>query len=322
MLAVTVTEVAGQMNVFQGSRGRSQMKVGSMESNVWSHEPPNGTGIWEAHYENLGERTAHWQQAAAANNLTGGAGTSNNGQYVMPVNGPAPPKITPFARGQGAATANAPIPSNVASPWEQPTGVMIMDTPQAVPPQRWNAPAPSMEVNMASGPMLSRPLNKGGMMASNNQRWSNGQAPAGLDSGFMGGHPMAAPQVPGAGINQWGGGRLGMGKFSGQGAPWSQPGNDYPNSMMQHPPPHPAGGAPRMLHHNMPHSGQYQGHIRQNIVRQLQSFGIATEDINQSLHRNNMDIEKAVREYSGFHSYFCPSAGDILIETTFLKNRC
>lgn len=32
-----------------------------LESNVWSNEPPNGTGIWESHYESLGERTARWQ---------------------------------------------------------------------------------------------------------------------------------------------------------------------------------------------------------------------------------------------------------------------
>ncbi|CAH8614967.1 unnamed protein product [Schistosoma curassoni] len=33
-----------------------------LESNVWPSEPPNGTGIWESHYESLGERTARWHQ--------------------------------------------------------------------------------------------------------------------------------------------------------------------------------------------------------------------------------------------------------------------
>ncbi|KAF6777622.1 hypothetical protein AHF37_03101 [Paragonimus kellicotti] len=33
-----------------------------LESNIWLSEPPNGTGIWESHYESLGERTARWQQ--------------------------------------------------------------------------------------------------------------------------------------------------------------------------------------------------------------------------------------------------------------------
>ncbi|CAH8592591.1 unnamed protein product [Heterobilharzia americana] len=34
-----------------------------LESNVWPSEPPNGTGIWESHYESLGERTARWHQS-------------------------------------------------------------------------------------------------------------------------------------------------------------------------------------------------------------------------------------------------------------------
>lgn len=33
-----------------------------LESNIWPSEPPNGTGLWESHYESLGERTARWQQ--------------------------------------------------------------------------------------------------------------------------------------------------------------------------------------------------------------------------------------------------------------------
>ncbi|CAH8594394.1 unnamed protein product [Dicrocoelium dendriticum] len=36
-----------------------------LESNIWPSEPPNGTGIWESHYESLGERTARWQQNIA-----------------------------------------------------------------------------------------------------------------------------------------------------------------------------------------------------------------------------------------------------------------
>ncbi|CAL8103310.1 unnamed protein product [Calicophoron daubneyi] len=38
-----------------------------LESNVWPSEPPNGTGIWESHYESLGERTARWQQNVSSN---------------------------------------------------------------------------------------------------------------------------------------------------------------------------------------------------------------------------------------------------------------
>ncbi|CAH8865563.1 unnamed protein product [Trichobilharzia szidati] len=34
-----------------------------LESNIWPSEPPNGTGIWESHYESLGERTARWHQS-------------------------------------------------------------------------------------------------------------------------------------------------------------------------------------------------------------------------------------------------------------------
>ncbi|VEL31093.1 unnamed protein product, partial [Protopolystoma xenopodis] len=36
------------------------------ESGVWTSEPPNGTGIWEAHYESMGQRTARWQQQNAS----------------------------------------------------------------------------------------------------------------------------------------------------------------------------------------------------------------------------------------------------------------
>ncbi|TPP57838.1 hypothetical protein FGIG_09506 [Fasciola gigantica] len=42
-----------------------------LESNVWPSEPPNGTGIWESHYENLGERTARWQQNSTAQLVQG-----------------------------------------------------------------------------------------------------------------------------------------------------------------------------------------------------------------------------------------------------------
>lgn len=42
-----------------------------LESNVWPSEPPNGTGIWESHYESLGERTARWQQNSAAQLVAG-----------------------------------------------------------------------------------------------------------------------------------------------------------------------------------------------------------------------------------------------------------
>ncbi|VDL90461.1 unnamed protein product [Schistocephalus solidus] len=32
------------------------------ENNVWTNEPPTGTGIWELHYEQQGKKTARWQQ--------------------------------------------------------------------------------------------------------------------------------------------------------------------------------------------------------------------------------------------------------------------
>ncbi|VEL25210.1 unnamed protein product [Protopolystoma xenopodis] len=44
-----------------------------VESNIWPNEPPNGTGIWESHYEGLGERTARWQQAQQSHVLAAAA---------------------------------------------------------------------------------------------------------------------------------------------------------------------------------------------------------------------------------------------------------
>ncbi|CAI2732617.1 unnamed protein product [Schistosoma spindalis] len=41
-----------------------------LESNVWPSEPPNGTGIWESHYESLGERTARWHQNSSNSTQT------------------------------------------------------------------------------------------------------------------------------------------------------------------------------------------------------------------------------------------------------------
>nr|VZI26932.1 unnamed protein product [Spirometra erinaceieuropaei] len=46
------------------------LSAGSFESNVWPSEPPNGTGIWESHYESLGERTARRKQPSAVSPST------------------------------------------------------------------------------------------------------------------------------------------------------------------------------------------------------------------------------------------------------------
>uniref|UniRef100_A0A5K3FVY9 UBA domain-containing protein n=1 Tax=Mesocestoides corti TaxID=53468 RepID=A0A5K3FVY9_MESCO len=52
----------------------------SLESNVWSSEPPTGTSIWETHYETLGERTARWKQTAST--------TSGTSRLASDVNSP------------------------------------------------------------------------------------------------------------------------------------------------------------------------------------------------------------------------------------------
>ncbi|KAH8873442.1 cell wall Awa1p-like [Schistosoma japonicum] len=55
-----------------------------LESNVWPSEPPNGTGIWESHYESLGERTARWHQSSSSSPQTSQAPFSS--QLINPTN--------------------------------------------------------------------------------------------------------------------------------------------------------------------------------------------------------------------------------------------
>ncbi|KER33681.1 hypothetical protein T265_00563 [Opisthorchis viverrini] len=61
----------GQTSTVQQPRRIGSLSGSAMgrdlESNVWPSEPPNGTGIWESHYENLGERTARWQPSVGSN---------------------------------------------------------------------------------------------------------------------------------------------------------------------------------------------------------------------------------------------------------------
>ncbi|VDL86719.1 unnamed protein product [Schistocephalus solidus] len=60
------------------------LSAGSFESNVWPSEPPNGTGIWESHYESLGERTARRKQPSAVSpsTITSSPGHSRLAQPV------------------------------------------------------------------------------------------------------------------------------------------------------------------------------------------------------------------------------------------------
>ncbi|KAF5401717.1 UBA/TS-N domain protein [Paragonimus heterotremus] len=43
-----------------GASYRVALQAHSVESNVWTNEPPTGTGIWEMYYENCGARSAIW----------------------------------------------------------------------------------------------------------------------------------------------------------------------------------------------------------------------------------------------------------------------
>lgn len=67
-------------------RGGSSSNV-PVESNVWPSEPPNGTGIWEMHYEGLGSsasgdsRTNRWKTPASASSLTPGGVSSPPGGH-------------------------------------------------------------------------------------------------------------------------------------------------------------------------------------------------------------------------------------------------
>ncbi|VDP76754.1 unnamed protein product [Echinostoma caproni] len=53
------------------------------ESNVWTSEPPTGTGIWEMHYENNGARSTLWPASTSASSVPATPSTQPNPLILM-----------------------------------------------------------------------------------------------------------------------------------------------------------------------------------------------------------------------------------------------
>ena len=58
----------------------------SVESNVWPSEPPTGTGIWEMHYESIGDRSGRWKSQQLQPNPS--SSSSSTGPRLDSVNSP------------------------------------------------------------------------------------------------------------------------------------------------------------------------------------------------------------------------------------------
>ncbi|VDM32632.1 unnamed protein product [Hydatigera taeniaeformis] len=78
LLGDAVSLAMKQRRSVRNSSGIANVGV-SVESNVWSSEPPTGTGIWEMHYESIGDRSGRWKQpssSAGTVGVVGGGGGS------------------------------------------------------------------------------------------------------------------------------------------------------------------------------------------------------------------------------------------------------
>ncbi|CAL8108631.1 unnamed protein product [Calicophoron daubneyi] len=65
------TPTPGSRSTAGGTAGlRFPLQASPMESNVWTSEPPTGTGIWEMHYENFGTRSSIWQHSTETHSAT------------------------------------------------------------------------------------------------------------------------------------------------------------------------------------------------------------------------------------------------------------
>ncbi|KAA0187807.1 hypothetical protein FBUS_10374 [Fasciolopsis buskii] len=62
-------------------RGSSQIQ--RHESNVWTSEPPTGTGIWEMHYENNGARSSMWPVVTSSSNVPATQSTQPSSLMLM-----------------------------------------------------------------------------------------------------------------------------------------------------------------------------------------------------------------------------------------------
>ncbi|KAL5103292.1 hypothetical protein TcWFU_009099 [Taenia crassiceps] len=80
LLGDAVSLAMKQRRPVRSSSGIANAGV-SVESNVWSSEPPTGTGIWEMHYESLGDRSGRWKQPASSSTtaagMVGGGGSGS-----------------------------------------------------------------------------------------------------------------------------------------------------------------------------------------------------------------------------------------------------
>ncbi|KAL5964030.1 hypothetical protein TSMEX_008225 [Taenia solium] len=81
LLGDAVSLAMKQRRPIRSSSGIANAGV-SLESNVWSSEPPTGTGIWEMHYESLGDRSGRWKQPSSSSStatvgVVGGGGSGS-----------------------------------------------------------------------------------------------------------------------------------------------------------------------------------------------------------------------------------------------------
>lgn len=107
LLGDAVSLALNQRRGIKGTGGNISSKPGStVESNVWPSEPPTGTGIWEMHYENLGERTARWKQTGST---TTTASTASTARIISGVSSPP-------GSHRSSASAFMPPPSNPPPP--------------------------------------------------------------------------------------------------------------------------------------------------------------------------------------------------------------
>uniref|UniRef100_A0A3Q0KL69 Cell wall protein Awa1p-like n=2 Tax=Schistosoma mansoni TaxID=6183 RepID=A0A3Q0KL69_SCHMA len=171
-----------------------------LESNVWPSEPPNGTGIWESHYESLGERTARWHQNSGNSTQTSQAPflshlinppnfTSNQTSHPTirsrPQQGQLPPSTESF-RG-----INRAVPGTIFPLGQPPSNSSVMNLNTR----------PIFGGNHPIGPVNSNMVGTGGGSGGGSSRNFPIANPVNLGSGvswpYTSGTQPVDPSVPG-----------------------------------------------------------------------------------------------------------------------------
>lgn len=153
LLTDALTIALQQRRIKGGVSTKQSASNNSFESNVWPSEPPTGTGLWEMHYENLGERTARWKQTQPTSTTASSPGLQRLSQ-------------------SGGVTSTMDISQTVG-------GVPTIDS---IPPVFGNIPPASVLPSQSSGSDTQRRgggLGGSGFFPQQPQRFGGqGQAPA------------------------------------------------------------------------------------------------------------------------------------------------